>query len=104
MYCNYYFSHMKFLASTLLVLFVTFLSAPTVVMLIEKSADISSICDFSEEENQKEIKEVKSDFTFKTQTEFVVFTTNYSKKFISENVLKHDTISEEIFIPPPELI
>ena len=98
---------MKFLASTLLVLFITFLSAPTVVMLIEKSADISLICDFCEEENQKEnkeIKEINADFTFKNHFEFIAFKSNCSKKIISENVLKHDAISEEIFIPPPELI
>ena len=98
---------MKFLASTLIILFFAFLSAPTVVMLIEKSADISLICDFSEEENQKEskeIKEINADLTFKNHFEFIAFKSNYSKKFISENVLKHDTISEEIFIPPPELI
>ena len=103
MYCNYYFSHMKFLASTLLVLFITFLSAPTVVMLIEKNADISLICDLSEKEN-KEVKELKSDFTYKNYFEFIAFKSNCSKKIISENVLKHDAISEEIFIPPPELI
>ena len=98
---------MKFFASTLIIIFITFLSAPTVVMLIEKSTDVSLICDFSEKENQnenKEVKEFKSDFTFKNQTEFIVFTSNTSSKIISENVLKHDTISEEIFIPPPELI
>ena len=98
---------MKFLASTLIILFFAFLSAPTVVMLIEKSADISLICDFSEEENQKEskeIKEINADFTFKNHFEFIAFKSNYSKKIISENVSKHDAISEEIFIPPPELI
>ncbi|WP_395045441.1 hypothetical protein [Flavobacterium sp.] len=101
---------MKFLASTLLVLFITFLSAPIVVMLIEKSADISLIYDLSEKENQKENKEnkenkeIKADFTFKNHIEFIAFNFNYSKKIISENVLKHDLISEEIFIPPPELV
>lgn len=98
---------MKFLASAFLVLFIAFLSTPSVVMLIEKSADISLIYDFSEDENQKEnkeFKELKSDFTFKNQIEFIAIKFNYSKNIISENVLKHDSISEEIFIPPPELI
>ena len=80
-------------------------------MLIEKSADISLICDFSEKENQKEnqkenkeVKEFKSDFIFKHHTDSDVYTSNHSKKIISENVLKHNAISEEIFIPPPELV
>jgi len=98
---------MKFLASTLIILFIAFLSAPTIVMLIEKSADISLICDFSEKENQKEnkeVKEFKSDFIFKHHTDSDVYTSNHSKKIISENVLKHNAISEEIFIPPPDLV
>ena len=98
---------MKFLVSTLLVLFIIFLSTPTVVMLIEKSTDISLIYDLSEKENQKEtkeLKELKTDFTIKNQVVIVSFLPHYSKKIISENVLKHDSISEEIFIPPPELI
>ncbi len=98
---------MKFIVITLIILFITFLSTPTLVLLIEKSADISLIYDLSEKENQKEskeIKEVKVDFINKNHIEFITFNSNYSKKIISENVLKHDPISEEIFIPPPELI
>ncbi len=98
---------MKFSASILLLFFITFLSTPTVVMLIEKKADISLVYDFSEEENQKEnkeVKELKSDFTLKNQMELFAFKFNYSKNIISENVLKHNPISEEIFIPPPELV
>lgn len=95
---------MKFFASILILLFITYLSSPTVVMLIEKGADISLNYDLSDEENQKENKKVKSDFTFKIQFEQVSLNTTLSKTIISENVSKHDAISEEIFIPPPELI
>ncbi len=95
---------MKLFVSTLLLLFITYLSSPTVVMLMEKNADISLNYDLSDDENQKENKELKLDFTFKTQFEQVSFITTLSKTIISENVSKHDAISEEIFIPPPELI
>ncbi|WP_310380171.1 hypothetical protein [Flavobacterium sp.] len=87
--------------------FITFLLTPTIVCVIEKSANISLNYDFSEEENQKEnkeLKELKSDFTLKNQLEFIAFKFHYSKNIISENVSKHNPISEEIFIPPPELI
>ena len=76
-------------------------------MLIEKKADISIVFDFSEKENQKEnkeVKELKSDFTLKNQFEVTFFTPIVYTKITSENVSKHDTISEEVFIPPPKLI
>lgn len=98
---------MKLVVSTLLFLFVTYLSTPTIIMWIEKDADVSIPYDFSEEDNQnenKEVKEIKSDFTFKTQFELVTFISVLPKIIISENESKHDAISEEIFIPPPKLI
>ena len=79
---------MKFLASILFVLFISFLTTPTLVMLIEKSADMSLVFDYSEEENQKENKEVKdlkSDCTLKNQMDFITLKFNTSKKIISEN-------------------
>lgn len=102
-----YFCNMKILSSFLLLLFIIFNSTPTLVMLIEKKIDISIVNDLSEEENQKESKEIKdiiADFIIKNSFEFIVFKFKYSKEIISENVLKHNLIFEEIFIPPPELI
>lgn len=98
---------MKLTARILLLFFITFLVTPTIVSVIEINADISLIYDFSEKENQKEnkeLKELKSDFTLKNQMEFIAFKFNYSKNIISENAAKHNPISEEILIPPPELI
>lgn len=104
---NSIFVFVKITAQLLLLFFLSFLITPTVVCVIEKSTDISLNYEFSEEENQKEnkeLKELKSDFTLKNQLEFIAFKFNYSKNIISENVSKHNPISEEIFIPPPELI
>lgn len=104
---NSIFVFMKLTARILLLFFITFLVTPTIVSVIEINADISLIYDFSEKENQKEnkeLKELKSDFTLKNQMEFIAFKFNYSKNIISENAAKHNPISEEIFIPPPELI
>ena len=73
-------------------------------MLIEKNTNLSLNYDLSDEENQKGNKEFNSDFTLKTQFELVTFNFILPKIIISENEAKHDAISEEIFIPPPELI
>ena len=94
---------MKLLSGFILVIFVTFLSTPTVVTLIKKGTDVSMFYSFSEEEIHKDIKEVKSlktyfDYPF-TETEL-----HSDSKIISENLSRHDNISEEIFSPPPELI
>jgi hypothetical protein len=95
---------MKLLVSTLLLLFMIYLSTPTVLMLIEKNANVSLNYDLSDEENQKENKEFNSDFTLKAQFELVTFNSILPKIIFSENEAKHDAISEEIFIPPPKLI
>jgi hypothetical protein len=94
---------MKLLAGFILVIFVSFLSTPTVVTLIKKGSDVSMFYSFSEEEIHKDIKEVKSlkpcfDYPF-TETEL-----HSDSKIISENLSRHDNIAEEIFSPPPELI
>ncbi len=95
---------MILVARLLLLLFITFLSLPTVISLIENKTDISALYSFSEEETNKDIKEIKADFT----NSFVSITSNFEQiinpEIISENLSKHDTILEEIFSPPPELI
>ena len=42
-------------------LFIAFLSAPTVVTLIKKNTDTSLFYSFAEEEINKELKEVKAE-------------------------------------------
>lgn len=94
---------MKYIARLILVLFVSFLSTPTVVTLIKKSTDVSMFYSFAEEEIHKDLKEVKGikqsfDYPF---TELQL---NLNSKIISENLSRHDNIAEEIFSPPPEII
>jgi len=95
---------MKFVARLLLVLFVAFLSTPTIVKLIEEDADTSIFYSFSEEELNKDCIHIKADLSH--QYEFVFLNLSYtiSTKIISENLSRHDNVSEEIFSPPPELI
>ena len=95
---------MKLVARIILLLFVSFLSMPTVISLIEKNADISLLFSFEDEESNKDLKEIKADFP----NVFVSITSNFKQiintEIISENLSKHDTTLEEIFSPPPELI
>lgn len=99
-----YFCEMKILAKLVLVLFITFLSTPTIVTLIERNTDVSLFYNFAEEEIHKEVKEVKADLKQSFEYPFLNSDVLQNSKIISENLSRHDKISEEIFSPPPELI
>ena len=93
---------MKIIVKFLIVFFLTFLSTPTIVSLVEKKEAISFSYDNSESDEFQ--KELKTDFIFSYIT-YPVF--NLKKKSItilSENLNKHDTISKKIVIPPPDTI
>lgn len=92
---------MKSVARILMILFITFLSTPTIVTLIEKNTDVSLFYSFSEEEVHKEFKaDLRQNFDYP----FLDIEINNDTKIISENLLQHDKVSEEIFSPPPELV
>lgn len=99
-----YFCTMKILTKLLLVLFVTFLSTPTIVTLIERNTDVSLFYNFSEEEIHKEVKVIKADLKQSFDFTFLDCKILQNSKIISENLSRHDKISEEIFSPPPEFI
>ena len=99
-----YFCNMKLIARFILFIFVALLSTPTIVTLIEKNTDISMFYNFAEEENHKDIKEIKADLNLGFDYPFIELNSIRDSKIISKNLLRHDNIAEEIFIPPPELI
>jgi hypothetical protein len=93
---------MKFLANIVLLLFLSFLAAPTVVSLMEDKADISLAYSLTEEEMQKELAEVKyspSEFHYA-----LITITKKTSEIKSGNLQRHDNVFEEIFSPPPEQI
>ncbi|WP_445454583.1 hypothetical protein [Flavobacterium sp. 25HG05S-40] len=94
---------MKFCTSLLLILFVAFLSTPTVVTLIQKNVDTSFFYSFAEEEIHKELKEVKAEVKQNFDYPFLELKI-IKATIISENLSRHDNVSSEIFSPPPELI
>lgn len=92
---------MKLIAKFTLFVFITFLTTPTIVTLIEKNSDISMFYSFAEEENHKEIK---ADLRLNFDYPFMKVVEHQNSKIIFENLTRHDNIAEEIFIPPPELV
>ncbi|MGG7034063.1 MAG: hypothetical protein ACI7YS_02575 [Flavobacterium sp.] len=92
---------MKFVAKILLIIFVAFLSTPTIVSLIEKKTDTSYFYSMSEEEKESH-KDFKTEFIFHSPFELTVFSNPVSNLILSKNLLKHNTVSTTIFIPPPE--
>ncbi len=93
---------MNFFAKLLLLVFVTFLSTPTVVTLIEKNSDISMFYSFAEEEIHKELKEVKAEVKQHFVYPFLELKIQTNTTIISENLSRHDNVSSEIISPPPE--
>jgi len=95
---------MKFFSGLVLVMFVTFLSTPTIVTLIKKSTDTSIVYSFYEEEIHKEVKEVKAEIKQQFDYPFLDLKIKKNTTIISENLSRHDNVTSEIFSPPPELI
>lgn len=95
---------MKAFSRILLVLFVLFLSTPTVVTLIKKTTDTSIFYSFTEEEIHKELKEVKAEVKQHFDYPFLDLKINKNTTIISENLSRHDNVASEIFSPPPEII
>ena len=77
---------------------------PTIVTLIEKKVNVAAFYSTSEEEIQKEIKEVKLVIrdTYCLEIPSFEFTSNV--KIFSENQYNLDLISRDILIPPPKFI
>jgi hypothetical protein len=96
---NSIFVEMKLISKIFLIVFIAFLITPTVVTVIEKSADISIFYSISEDEHP--YKEIKTFFYLDPLTEVVILLKSPSIVILSENLSKHDNITSSIFIPPP---
>ncbi len=95
---------MKFLSGFLLVTFVMFLSAPTVVSLIKKSTDTSLFYSLAEEEIHKDLIEFKIPEKQFFYPPFLDIKMSKKTLIISFNSAHHFNVPSEIFSPPPELI
>ena len=93
---------MKIIVRLLLVFFLTFLSAPTIVSLLEKKGDVSFCYDNSETDEFQ--KDLKSEFVLESFTYIFLKSQKKSIAILSENLSKHDNISKKIVITPPDTI
>lgn len=93
---------MKAYVHTVLFLFLTFLSAPTIVSLLEdKDDDKVTVMVSLEEEIQKEIKEIKASPYQPFEFPFVP-AQKQSALIISKHPHGHQVVFGDIFLPPPE--
>lgn len=93
---------MKIIARGFLFLFISFLSMPVIVTVIEKSSNTSMFFNISEEEHVK--KEVKN-FTYFTahNSPFLVESISTTVVKYFNIVSKYDQILRIIFSPPPNI-
>lgn len=97
------FAIMKFFVNIVLFLFLTFLAAPTIVSLLQDDTDMSMVYSLTEEEIQKEIKEVKA--APSTELRLSLFIPAKKTALIhSAQLGKHDNVSGDICSPPPEQV
>lgn len=90
---------MKVISKIFLIIFFAFLVTPTVVTVIEKTADISIFYGISEEEHA--LKEIKTFFYLDHFSEVIIALESSTGVIQSENLSKHDKIISSIFTPPP---
>jgi hypothetical protein len=95
---------MKLLGRILIVLFIAFLSIPAIVTLIEKNTDVSLFYSYTEEEINKDLKEIKIDLKQQFENPYNNLKVKLNSKIISEKLSHHDNVTFIIISPPPELI
>lgn len=98
---------MKIFASIVLLFFVLFLVAPTIVVCLEEDKDSISLCEDCNSPSSS-FEEIKHDIKYYTFNPFLEMSFIDCKKssglIIFENLSKHDLICASIFIPPPNRV
>lgn len=93
---------MKVLIKIIVLFFLVFLAAPTIVSLLQDDDTKTSVVySLDEEELQKEIKEVKIGVAYIYEPAIVPVVTR-SLPINAHNLQKHENVSGDIFLLPPE--
>ena len=96
---------MRSLASIVLLFFVLFLAAPTIVACLERDKDSTTLCEDCNTSTSSSIEEIKHDVKYFTFNPFLELHFLDSEKgsgpIVFENLSRHDLISATIFLPPP---
>jgi hypothetical protein len=93
---------MKIFASIVLLFFVFFLAAPTIVVCLENDKEDTSLCGNNSISSCEEIKNDIKYYTLNSFSEISFF--DFKKEsgiIVFENLSKHDLNYASIFIPPP---
>ncbi|WP_320815568.1 hypothetical protein [Flavobacterium sp.] len=94
---------MKILCKIVIAVFILFLATPTILSAIDKDIDTSYFFNMSEEENHNafnEIKTIPSIYSIPIVIDFEGF---QRVKYSVLNHRKVNSITPNIFLPPPEL-
>jgi hypothetical protein len=94
---------MKLSISFVLLLFLTFLSLPTIIGYLNSDTDISMVYSMSEEEEFQETLTFKEAIKTKKDIFPLCYELQSTKRIICENHIQYDDVLEEIFSPPPNL-
>lgn len=76
---------MKLEVNSMLFVFITFLSVPAIVTLIEKQRDVYALYNFAEQKLHNQIKEVKIRAKTIYNNELIMYVNDLKSKIISEN-------------------
>lgn len=76
---------MKLEVNSMLFVFITFLSVPAIVTLIEKQSDVYALYNFAEQKLHNQIKEVKIRAKTIYNNELIMYVNDLKSKIISEN-------------------
>jgi hypothetical protein len=94
---------MKIFASIVLLFFVFFLAAPTIVVCLENDKENTSL--YGNSSASSSCEEIKNDIKYYTLNSFSEISFFDLKKgsglIVFENLSKHDLNYASIFIPPP---
>lgn len=99
------FVTMKTAVYIMIFLFVSFLSLPTILGLIDNNeTDVSMVYNMSEEEEAQKTYNIKEALKTSKQVFLICFELPFKRKIVLENHIQFDSVFEEIFSPPPELL
>jgi hypothetical protein len=97
------FASMRISVTIVLFLFITFISLPTIIGVLNSDTDISMVYSMSEEEESHKTISIKEAIKLKKEVFLISYQLTFTKKIISENHIQYDDVLEEIFSPPPEV-
>ncbi len=95
---------MKLMSKIVLIIFILFLTTPTIVSVIDDSVDTSYFFNMSEEESHSSLNEVKSIPSIYSIPLIIDFEGFQKVKFSILNDRKVNSLKPKVFLQPPELV